>query len=142
MSISTTNVQNKFLYTRVLCVVVFLLCLSYGFISYFVFNFLDIAFALTLFVGVSLIFTKFFNWLRRTTYLKFKNYALIVKGAFSKTILAPLNTIDVETVFQLGSITLIRLNFALDGIQYSYFSFTNEAGIQMLKKRQAISRVL
>lgn len=80
--------------------------------------------------------------MRGTTYLKHENNALIVKGAFNKTILVPLKTVNIEPVLKLSKLCVIRLIFALDTIQHSYFSFTNQTGFQMLKKRQAISRVL
>ncbi len=138
----TTPIRTKRVYTRLFCLLAGLLIISLGISSFFIFTYVDFAFAIPTFGFVLLVFSIFFGWLRRTTYLKFKNNALIVKGAFNKTLLTPLRTTDIEPVLRFSKFVILRVNFALDGIQHSYFTFTNLTRFQMMKKRQAISRVL
>lgn len=142
MNTPTTSIQSKRIYSCLLCMLATVILISFGFLAYFTFHFLDFAYALPLF-GISLIlFSVFIGWFRRTTYLKYRNNALIVKSAFNKTLLTPLRTTDLEPMVRFSKYVIVRVNFALDGIQYSYFTFTDKSNFQMIKKRQAVSRVL
>lgn len=139
---TTTKLQSKTTYSWILIVITSCLLVSFGILTYLISAKLSLKFAIPSFIFSLILFYMCFTWLKRTTYFKYKNNALIIKGAFNKTLLAPLYAVHIDPVLKFSKITLVRMSFALDGIQHSYFSITNQNGLKMLKKRQAISRVL
>jgi hypothetical protein len=139
---STPTVKNKRLYSLLLGIMAILLTSIYTLSSYYILTSFQIKTAIILLSFATIVFAVSLSWLRRTTYIRYYNHSIIVKGAFNKTILTPLKTVHIEPVIRFSRITVLRVNFALDGMQHSYFTFMNYSGFQTIKKRQAISRVL
>ncbi len=139
---TSKNFYNKRRYRILLVLITFFLLCSYAMLSYFIFLFFKMPLAFTVFCTATLIYTVFFGWLRRITYIRYCNNSIIVKGIFNKTLLTPLKAVEIEPMIHLSRLTVLRVNFASDGIHYSYFTFMNNTGFQRIKKRQAISRVL
>lgn len=137
----SASVQNKRLYSFILCELASFLSFSFGILSFLNLN-IWVSHSRSPYLEFTQSFFEIIWLAEMTTYLKYINNAIIIKGAFSNQLLTPLKTVQIEPVLKLCRLTLIRVNFALDGIQHGYFSFTNQTGFQMLKKRQAISRVL
>lgn len=141
---NTTNAtfHEKRAYQYTLFLLAFTLVFSYAVLTFSLFDFFPIPYAALSMGLVSLFFLRFFNWLKRTTYVRYVNQSLVIRGFFRKPVLTPLKTVEMEPMVHFFRLSIIRVNFAIDGIQHSYFTFMKNSGFQRMKKRQAISRVL
>ncbi len=142
MYTSVFQVENERFYRFAFLFILLYLLLSLLVLSYFLFTQINAIYALPICIPIFLLFRKQFNWLQRTAYVKYKNQALIIKGYFNRTLLAPLKIAEIDPMVKLSKWMIIRINFVLDGVPHSYFTFTHNSNFQQIKKRQAISRVL
>ncbi len=119
-----------------------ILIAAFGYLYYcLLFNLEFPVFIPTLLVGILLLW-KVLRPVLKTSHLKYKNQALIVKPVFQNAILTPLKATKIDPILSFSNYTLLCVHFDLDGKHHRYYSLTNYEGIQILKKRQAISRVL